>query len=371
MKDVIIVGGGLKGLLSALFLHDAGLSVMICDRSELGRESSWAGNGLTVANYPWRMDEAVSTLTHYGQQHYPALCERLRAETGIDAQWQKTGLLFPDIQDRALAQHWAALHQQRLLLLEHPSEVKQHEPNISPTIECGLYFPEIGQIRSPRLIAALRASIRSRSILVSEHYPVTQLHVEHGEAKGIYLGDWLFEAKQVILTAGAWTPNLLPEVIKASVSVRAVAAQSILYRGSPHLLQRSIVHNNKYLVPREDGRIICGSVYQTDSFDTSISEQASEDLHQFAVQLLPALSYEPIRDTWSSVFALTPNGIPYIGPHPELAGLSLAIGHGNMSVATSLASARLLADQVLGKTSFTNPSAYHIKSRTLQPSAAW
>ena len=371
MKDVIIVGGGLKGLLTALFLHDAGLSVMLMDQGELGRESSWAGSGLTVPNYPWRMSEAVTTLTRYGQEQYPAFCERLLAETGIDAQWQKTGLLLPDSQDRSLAHQWADQHQQTLKVLEHPADVKHCEPNISPTLECGLYFPDIGQIRSPRLIAALRASLRQRSILISEHNPVTQLHVEHGQVKGVYLDDWLFEAKQVILTAGAWTPNLLPDAEKSSVNIRPVVAQSILYRGSPHLLERSIVHNDKYLVPREDGRIICGSIYQVDSFDTQISAQATEALHQFAVHLLPTLSYEPVRNEWSSVFAITPDGVPYIGAHPNLAGLYLAVGHGNMSVATSLASARLLADQVLDKPSFTNPSAYQIKPRTALAHVAW
>lgn len=54
MKDVIIVGGGLKGMLTALFLHDAGLKVMLADQNELGRESSWAGGGLITPLYPWQ-----------------------------------------------------------------------------------------------------------------------------------------------------------------------------------------------------------------------------------------------------------------------------------------------------------------------------
>lgn len=80
MKDVIIVGGGLKGMLTALFLHDAGLKVMLVDQNELGRESSWAGGGLITPLYPWQASAFVSALVKDSQKHYPALCERLYQE---------------------------------------------------------------------------------------------------------------------------------------------------------------------------------------------------------------------------------------------------------------------------------------------------
>lgn len=46
VKDVIIVGGGVIGMLTARFLHNAGLEVMLVDQGELGRESTWAGGGI-------------------------------------------------------------------------------------------------------------------------------------------------------------------------------------------------------------------------------------------------------------------------------------------------------------------------------------
>src|SRR5437763_958562 len=41
--DVAVVGGGIIGLTAAYFLARAGLAVEVLDRSDLGREASWAG----------------------------------------------------------------------------------------------------------------------------------------------------------------------------------------------------------------------------------------------------------------------------------------------------------------------------------------
>jgi len=58
--DILILGGGISGLLTARELCLAGLKVVILDKSQLGRESSWAGGGILLPIYPWRQDAARS-----------------------------------------------------------------------------------------------------------------------------------------------------------------------------------------------------------------------------------------------------------------------------------------------------------------------
>ena len=62
MQDVIIVGGGIMGCLTALNLLEAGLRVTLVERQRPGREASWAGGGIVSPLYPWRYGAAVQAL---------------------------------------------------------------------------------------------------------------------------------------------------------------------------------------------------------------------------------------------------------------------------------------------------------------------
>lgn len=345
MKDVIIVGGGLKGMLTALFLHDAGLNIMLVDQSELGRESSWAGGGLITPLYPWQASPVVNALVKDSQKHYPALCERLYQETNIDPQWLKSGLLITDTHQYQAAQAWAETWGYPLEVLEG-SHLTDCEPHLNPQFGQALYLPETAQVRSPRLNAAVRAALRMRPILVSQHQAVRQLHIVNGQAAGIYLGNDLFKAHKVILTAGAWT-SAFTEVQDSPLQLRPQLAESIMFRTPEYSLQRMIVHQQYYLIPRKDGRIVCGSVFSSQGLEKTLSEQAQQELRSVACELMPALTELPIHNHWSSLLSFSENDEPFMGEHPTIRGLYINAGHGSNGVATGLGSVRALIAQVL------------------------
>ena len=65
-------------------------------------------------------------------------------------------------------------------------------------------------------------------------------------------------------------------------------------------------------------------------------------------RLLPLLREIDIQFAWEGLFALTPDGLPYIGPHPRYPRHLFALGYGGNGMTFGFLAARLLTDRVLG-----------------------
>lgn len=367
MKDAIIVGGGILGMLTARFLHEAGMKVMIIEQGELGKESTWAGGGILSPLYPWRYPDAISRLTQYSQQHYPALCDTLQAATGIDPQWIRSGLVFTDANDSAKAQAWAQTWGYALQALNSGDEIHTCEPQLAESFQQGMFMPDIAQMRNPRIADSLRTSLRLLPIEIAEHYPVTGLETANGRVTGVQLGNEVFKANNVILTTGAWT-GLFPEMQALNVDIRPVQGQMILFRGAKGLLKRIVLHEGRYLIPRQDGRILCGSTLEMRGFDKQTTAAGLNELRETAYAIMPALRDLPINNHWSGLRPGSPNGVPYIDEHPEITGLYVNAGHYRYGVTMALASVQLLTDVMLGRTPCIDPAPYRLDA-VREPSA--
>jgi D-hydroxyproline dehydrogenase subunit beta len=67
-----------------------------------------------------------------------------------------------------------------------------------------------------------------------------------------------------------------------------------------------------------------------------------------ALRFVPGLAGVPVVATWSGVRPVTPDGHPLVGPVPGLAGLWVAAGHGPIGVLAAPATARMLAEHLVG-----------------------
>ena len=107
MSDILIVGGGVIGMLTARELVLAGYQVSILDKGKAGFESSWAGGGIISPLYPWRYANEVTALAQWGQAYYPELIEEIEGVTGQQVELLQSGLLILDSTEISEAQKWA------------------------------------------------------------------------------------------------------------------------------------------------------------------------------------------------------------------------------------------------------------------------
>jgi glycine oxidase len=358
MTDVTIIGGGLIGMLTARYLVQAGARVTIYDKGETGRESSWAGGGIISPLYPWRYDDAVTELARWGQQHYEALAGELLAETGIDPEYLHSGLLLLDIdeQERQRAVKWAECFGYQMEFLDREG-ISSLQANLGEFSDHALWMPTVAQLRNPRLVQALRQSIEQLGVVIHEHSPVEDLLVEGGAVTGVRLSDSSVPASQVVVAGGAWSGEILKRQ-GVELPVSPVRGQMLLFRAEPGLLKHIVLSGTHYLIPRADGRILAGSTMEHVGFDKAITEQGREELLAFATALLPPLADYPIEKQWSGLRPGTHDGIPFIGQCGDIRGLYVNAGHFRNGVVTGLASARLLADQLLGQEHILDSAPY-------------
>jgi glycine oxidase len=358
MSDFLVVGAGAIGMLTALALRRRGYVVTLLDRQRAGQEASWAGGGILSPLYPWHYADAVNVLAQRSQQLYPALVQSLLAETGVDPELLCSGLLMLDDvagSDTRFAAHdplaWAKARGVALQRVDADSVVGV-QPGVTATQDGAWWMPAVMQVRNPRLLRALRQALDVHAIPVLENVEVQALDVAHGRVHGVRLAEQTLRADAVVVTAGAWSARLLHALGVLSITpplIQPVRGQMMVLNAPASGLHRIVMSEGRYLIPRQDGRVLVGSTLEYAGFEKQTSTEVREALHTFALRLCPALAGAPMEAHWAGLRPGSPNGIPYVGAHPDIQGLFLHAGHFRNGLVMGPASSELLVQMIEGE----------------------
>lgn len=361
-QQVVIVGGGVIGLLTAFNLASAGQRVVLLERSNVGQESSWAGGGIVSPLYPWRYSPAVTALAHWSQDFYPQLAEQLFASTGVDPEVHTTGLYWLDLDDEGEALAWAR-QEQRPLSAVDISAAHDAVPVLGSGFSRAIYMADVANVRNPRLVKSLKAALSALpAVTIHEQCEVSGFIRDAGRVLGVRTSQGEIHGDQVVLAAGAWSGELL-QSLGLALPVEPVKGQMILYKCASDFLPCMVLAKGRYAIPRRDGHILIGSTLEHEGFDKTPTASALESLKASAVELIPALAGAEVVGHWAGLRPGSPEGIPYIGPVPGLAGLWLNCGHYRNGLVLAPASCQLFADLLLGREPIIDPAPYAPEGR--------
>lgn len=347
-----ILGAGVIGLMTARELLARGHRVVLVDVGQPGREASWAGGGIVAPLYPWHYRPPINALAVGAAARYGELAGELRTETGIDIEYAATGMLMLDLADRELALAWCRSAGRRVVCCDDAG-ARLLQPGIGSCREA-LWFEDVGNVRNPRLLQALLASVATQARAQCHWQAQVALA---GDADRIDLrvnGDRQ-EVDAVVLAAGAWS-SALAAPLGVQLAVQPVRGQMLRYAARPGLLRRMVMRDGRYLIPRRDGSILAGSTMEYAGFDKHATDEARLQLQAAVEAILPALAGVAPEQQWAGLRPGSPGGVPYIARIG--AQLLVNAGHFRNGLVLAPASARLGVELLLGETTSLDPAPY-------------
>jgi glycine oxidase len=356
--DILIIGGGISGLLTARELRLAGREVMIIDKAGFGKESSWAGGGILLPIYPWRQVQPISALVAISLKKYSALNLELLTATGIDPEWSDCGMLICKNPDRQAASTWCQHYQ-----IFQQSVLPEHAKALNTSFQNPLWLPDIAQIRNPRFLQAMKAYLLQLGVRFFEHTVINNITLKQRHIQQVCTENQCFNFNELVVCTGAWTADFLKKLLPfennaIDLPIQPVKGQMLVFDAQPDTLPYMVLDGDHYLIPRRDGKILAGSTLEDSGFDKSISNNAKQYLYEFATQLLPDLQNYPVCEHWAGLRPGTPTGVPFIGRHPHYSNLSVNAGHFRNGLVMGPASAQLLADLLLERPTNVDSAPY-------------
>ena len=398
-RDVVVIGAGVVGMSTALWLQRVGHRVVVCDPhppvpgAPYDTAASY-GNACTLAYAaclpvsmpgmvaqvpgmlldpagpltliwrdllrmtPWlmaflrsgRKAEVQRIAGHLGQLlrlaeagHAP-LIEQL----GLNHLVRRTGALYlyRTQQEFDGTQFGYRLRAEQGVGMEvlDAQAVREQEPALAPLYAKGLRFLDTSTLDSPHQYLLAMADD-----FVTRGGRFVQAKVDGVARDGARLairgdGQTLTTGDRVVLAAGAWSRDIAKR-LGDSVLLDTERGYHVMFPGSGGLLNQPVCypHHGFYLTPMSVGLRAAGTV-ELGGLGDAVRPHRLEVIERKARQLLPELG--PSGSTWLGYRPSMPDSLPVIGASPNDPRVIYAFGHGHIGLTLGGLTGRLVAELV-------------------------
>lgn len=345
------------GLSLAWELSQREVTCTVIDQGDIGKEASWAGAGILPPANSDTARHPLDELAAEAHRLHPLWANKLKEETGIDNGYRPCGGLYLASTAGEVAS-LAALkgyYDEREIAFHSLdlAELAKCETALQPAIDSGRIrsawrAPGESQIRNPAHLKAL-IEVCSKNGVTLLASTQAQEFVEQGDRiVGVKTNGGIQQADTICITAGAWSTKLLSQ-LNSTNGIMPVRGEMVLYRLPQPIFSHVLNEGPRYVVPRTDGRVLCGSSEDEVGFDKSTTRQGIAELKQLAESLLPQLKDAVVENTWAGLRPGSFDGFPYMGRVPGFSNVFAAAGHFRSGLHMSPAVAVSLSDLICGE----------------------
>jgi len=353
--DLIVVGAGIVGAACADYASAQGLKVAIVEPGTIGGGASAAAMGHLVA-----VDGAPAelALAHYSLGLWEAFADLPQAE------FSRCGTLWvagdeddcARIPDKLARLAAAGVHGEAL----DARQLYELEPALRPGLGGGLLVASEAVVYPPGAARYFVACAQRRGAQLYRH----RASLADG---GVVLDDTTRLRGPVLVATGGALPELLPMLpmrLRKGHLVITDRYPGVIHHQLLELHYADSAHGDAdasvafNVQPRPTGQLLIGSSREFGQDGAEVSMPILRRMLERALRFLPGLRELQALRVWTGFRPDSLDGLPYIGRVPGRPGLWVAAGHEGLGVTTSLGTARLLVDQLLGRDPALDPGPY-------------
>ena len=352
--DLIVVGGGLMGLATALHAKQAGLRVAVLERDWPGRHASGANAGgvRSLNRHDAEIPLARAALAIWRE------LEELIGDTG--------GFLASGQVRVAEDETQADLLQARVARLEamgydherwiDGAELQTRIPALAPHCTGAIIVDDDGHADPHRTTRAFAAAVQRQGVRVITGTAVSRIECD-GPDLAVVMPTGRMTAAMIVNAAGAWGAGLATGLGDA-VPLTATALQMLVTERLPAFLHPVLGSAGRKLSFKQvpTGQVVIGGGFEG-SADPATG-QSTLDHAGLARNVANALALFPERladariiRAWAGIEGVTSDGLPVIDRSPAHPGLVHAFGFSAHGFALSPLVGRLVTDLLLNRPS--------------------
>lgn len=407
--DVVIVGGGIIGTSTALYLAQRGVAVALCEKGHIAGEQS-------SRNWGWvrkaRRDPREIPLIVESLRLWEGMNEQVQSETGF----RRTGIVFAATGEEDVARYETWLGYARPYQIDARliagADLDRLVPGASGRWKAALHCATDGRAEPQKAAPAIAAAARRQGAAILTNCAVRGVERSGGRISAVVTEDGPIACQTLVLAAGAWSRRFLRDLGLAlpQLKVRASVMRTAPIEGAPETAFWSddfafrrrldggynIANGHVNVVPvvpdsfrffadffpalRMDRKSL--KLRLNDRFMQEWQEARPVPLDQVSPyektrvldpapdsryltealdglkKMFPAFAAAKVLQEWAGLIDVTPDAIPVISRVDDVPGLVIATGFSGHGFGIGPGAGRLIADLVTGAAPVVDPKAF-------------
>ncbi len=397
-KDsVLIVGGGIAGLCSALYLQQSGWQVTIIDKNDMNDNCSYGNAGMIVPSHfipmaapgmlakgiRWMLDKkspfyikpsfnlflfkwGLNFLRHSTAKHVSTTApfikdlnvlggeeySRLKNEFNLEFPLEHKGILMlyktkkTEDEQIALAQmaHDFGLN---CTVLDHAG-IQELEPGLKMSVTGGVHYLSDGHIDPAAFMKSLIQSVEQAGATIIRNAAVDKIEIKDSKISKVFVGSKEYSADKFIFATGAELTGTLKHA-KVNIPVMPGKGYSFMTHEFGNKLQHpALLLDDKVSITPMGGSVRIGGTMELAGINDKINMNKVTGIAESVNHYYADVKIETPspKDVWYGFRPCSPDGLPYLGRLKSLDNAVIAGGGGMMGVSCGPAFGKIVSELI-------------------------